>query len=181
MTNGIIVFGANGSGKSTIGRELARVLNYKYMDHENYAFAKSDIPYTVERSREECFRLMLADINEYGSFVLCAVTGDFCEQISSMYRFAVYLSAPHEIRVERIKRRAVERYGDRVLEGGDMYERQMAFLDFASKRPLTRIEQWAKTLICPVMQVDSTRPVFENVELIAEEYLRKMPDEKSKF
>ncbi len=148
MPNGIIVFGANSSGKSTIGRELARVLNYKYMDHEDYAFMKSDIPYTVERTREECLRLMLADIDEYGSFVLCTVTGDFCEQISSMYKFAVFLSAPHDIRMERIEQRAVERYGERVSEGGDMYERQTAFLDFAAKRPLTKIEQWAKTLTC---------------------------------
>ncbi|HNX13296.1 MAG TPA: shikimate kinase [Oscillospiraceae bacterium] len=97
IPNGIIVFGANGSGKSTIGRELARVLNYKFMDHEDYHFEKSEIPYTVERTREECLRLMLADIDEYGSFVLCTVTGDFCEEISSIYDFAVYLSAPHDI------------------------------------------------------------------------------------
>lgn len=80
MPNGILVFGANGSGKSTIGRELARVLNYKYMDHEDYHFFKSEIPYTAERSREECLSFMLADINEYGSFVLCAVTGDFAKR-----------------------------------------------------------------------------------------------------
>lgn len=178
MPNGIIVFGANGSGKSTIGRELARVLNYKFMDHEDYAFAESDIPYTVERSREVCLRLMLDDINQYGSFVLCAVTGDFCEEITAMYKFAVYLSAPQEIRMERIKQRAVDRYGDRVREGGDMYERQTAFLDFAAKRPLDGIEQWAKTLTCPVMRVDSTKPVSENVALIVEEYLSICTPEK---
>ncbi len=172
MPNGIIVFGANGSGKSTIGRELARVLNYKFMDHEDYYFVKSDIPYTVERSREECLRLMLADINKYGSFVLCAVTGEFCKEITAMYEFAVYLSAPHEVRMERIKQRAVERYGDRVREGGDMYERQAEFLDFTANRPLTRIEQWAKTLSCPMMQVDSTKAIHKNVALFEEEYLR---------
>ncbi|HOP11005.1 MAG TPA: shikimate kinase [Oscillospiraceae bacterium] len=81
MPNGIIVFGANGSGKSTLGRELARVLNYKFIDHEDYAFEKSEIPYTAERSREECLRLMLADINQYRSFVLCAVTGTFAMRL----------------------------------------------------------------------------------------------------
>ncbi len=173
MPNGILVFGANGSGKSTVGRELARVLNYKFMDHEAYAFAESEIPYAAERSREECLRLILADINKYGSFVLCAVTGDFSEEISSMYQFAVCLSAPQDIRMERIGRRAFERYGARVLEGGDMYERQTAFLDFAAKRPLTRIEQFAQTLACPVMYVDAVKPVFQNVALIAEEYSRR--------
>ncbi|MDR7855204.1 shikimate kinase [Tissierella sp.] len=48
--HGIIVFGANGSGKSTLGRELANLLNFKYMDIEDYHFYKSKIPYTLERS-----------------------------------------------------------------------------------------------------------------------------------
>jgi len=34
--HGIIVFGANGSGKMTFGRELARILGFKHMDHEDY-------------------------------------------------------------------------------------------------------------------------------------------------
>lgn len=53
MPRGVTVFGANGSGKSTLGKELARVLEYKYMDIEEYHFMKSEIPYTMERSRKE--------------------------------------------------------------------------------------------------------------------------------
>lgn len=62
MPRGIIIFGANGSGKSTLGRELARALNCKYMDIEDYHFIQSEIPYTVERSREDCLNLILSDI-----------------------------------------------------------------------------------------------------------------------
>lgn len=35
MKNGIIIIGLNGSGKSTVCRELARRLNYKLMDVED--------------------------------------------------------------------------------------------------------------------------------------------------
>lgn len=101
--HGIIVFGANGSGKSTLGRELARVLDFKYMDIEDYYFEKSEIPYTVERSRKDCLNLMLADIEKYNSLVLSAVTGDFGEEISSMYDLAVFMVAPIETRMERIR------------------------------------------------------------------------------
>ena len=101
----IIVFGANGSGKSTLGRELARVLNFKYMDIEDYHFEKSEISYTVERSYEACLNLMLSDIGKFKSFVLSAVTGDFGEDISSMYDLAVFMSAPVETRMGRIEQR----------------------------------------------------------------------------
>ena len=67
---GIIVFGANGSGKTTLGRELARILNFKYMDIEDYCFPKSEIPYSVVRSREDCLKSMLNDIEKYRSFVI---------------------------------------------------------------------------------------------------------------
>lgn len=171
MPRGIIIFGANGSGKSTLGRELARVLNYKYMDIEDYHFIKSEIPYTVERSREDCLNLMLTDIERHRSFVISAVIGDFGEEISSMYDFAVFMSAPLETRIERIKQRACKQYGERIREGGDMYEQQLKFVDFVASRSLSRIEKWAETLVCPIIYVDGTKSISKNTEWVIEQYL----------
>jgi len=154
--HGIIVFGANGSGKTTLGRELARILKFKHMDIEDYYFEKSEIPYTVERSRDECLNLMLADIEKYRSFVITAVTGDFGDKIIPLYELAVFLSAPKETRIERIKQREYEKYGERIREGGDMYAQHLDFVNFAVTRDLSRIEKWADTLKCPVIQIDGT-------------------------
>ena len=170
MTRGIIVFGPNGSGKSTLGRELASVLNFKYMDIEDYHFIKSKIPYTVERSKEDCLNLMLTDIEKYGSFVISAVTGDFGEKISSMYDLAILISAPLETRIVRIKQRSYKKFGERVCEGGDLYEQQLKFVDFVASRSLSGIEQWAATLVCPVIYVDGTKSISENIEWIIEQY-----------
>ncbi len=152
--HGIIVFGANGSGKTTLGRELARILNFKHMDIEDYHFEKSQIPYTVERSREDCLNLMLADIDNHRSFVISAVTGDFGEKIPLMYDLAVFITAPIETRIKRVEQREYERHGERIREGGDMYEQHMKFVEFAASRSLLKIEQWAETLACPVIHVD---------------------------
>jgi len=154
--HGIIVFGANGSGKTTLGKELARVLSFKHMDVEDYHFVKSDIPYTVERSREDCLNLMLADIEKYRSFVITAVTGDFGDVIPSFYKLAVLITAPREIRIERVKQRSVDLHGDRVRDGGDMYESNLKFIDFVSSRSLSGIDQWAETLTCPLIRIDGT-------------------------
>lgn len=105
-----------------------------------------------------------------GSFVVSAVVGDFGEEISSRYNFAVFISAPLETRVERIKQRAYEQHG----EGGDMYEQHLKFVDFVASRPLSRIEQWAKTLVCPVIHIDGTKSISENTELVVEEYLHNL-------
>lgn len=166
MPEGIMICGANGSGKTTLGRELARVLNYKCMDIEDYYFEKSDIPYTRMRTREECIKQLLSDIYKYNCFVLSAVDGDFGEEITEMYRLAVFLYAPVEIRMARIRQRAYEQYGKRVMPGGDMYEQQQRFMDFARARSLSHINTWLETLKCPVIRLDGTKAILENVNII---------------
>lgn len=167
---GIIVFGANGSGKSTIARELANILNFKHMDIEDYHFEKSEIPYTIERSYEDCLNLMLDDIKKTRSFVISAVTGDFGEEISSMYDFAVFILAPLETRIERIKQREFEKHGKRILKGGDMYEQHLKFVDFVSSRTLQKIEKWEETLMCPVIRIDGTEDWRTNAANIAKRF-----------
>lgn len=39
---GIILLGANGSGKFTRGRELVRVVNFAHFDAENYYWHRSE-------------------------------------------------------------------------------------------------------------------------------------------
>jgi 8-oxo-dGTP pyrophosphatase MutT (NUDIX family) len=170
---GIIVFGANGAGKTTLARELARILNFKHMDIEDYTFDPSEIPYYAPRSREERNRLMLADIKKYGSFVISAVTGDFGAEITSMYDLAVFLEAPAGLRINRVKQCAYEKYGERVLAGGDMYEQELKFLDFVASRSLTQIEKWAETLTCPVLRVDGTVDCRVSASSVADFYTNR--------
>jgi len=169
--HGIIVFGANGSGKTTLGRELARILSFRHMDIEEYYFEESEIPYTAPRSRADCLNRMLADIEKHGSFVLSSVTGDFGETIPRYYKLAVYMSAPLALRLERIKQRAYDQHGDRVRRGGDMYEQEQVFFNWAAARALSKIDEWARTLACPVIRVDGTADWRINAANIAEEYL----------
>ena len=156
VPRGIIVFGANGSGKTTLGRELARILDFKRMDVEDYYFRKSEIPYNDARSKDEVVNMMLADIEKYRSFVISTVVGDLGDVITQYYKLAVHISAPHELRMERIKQRVYDKFGERVLEGGDMYEQEQKFFNFVASRPLTIIDQWAETLACPVIHIDGT-------------------------
>ena len=167
---GIIVFGPNGSGKTTLGRELARILNFKHMDIEDYYFEKSEIPYTIERSHEDCLNLMLADIEKYRSFIITALTGEFGDTIPMFYNLAVYMTAPKELRVKRVKQRAYKHHGERVCEGGDMYEDYLKFVNAVSSCSLSRIEQWMKTLSCPVIRIDGAEDWRVNAEIIAERF-----------
>lgn len=172
MPNGIVVFGANGCGKTTLGRELAHKLNVKHLDVENYYFEESEIPYSKPRSKDTVIELMLVDIEKCDLFVLSAVTGDYGDKISSMYKLGVFLSVPADIRLERVECRSLEQYGERVLVGGDMYEQEQEFLEFVRTRNLSIIDEWVKTLTYPILHLDGTKAISENIQLIIERYNR---------
>ena len=166
--SGILVFGANGSGKTTLARELAHILGFRHMDIEAYCFEESPIPYTIARAREDYTKLLLADIEKYRSFVLSAVDGDLGDTIPQYYNLAVYMTAPLDLRLARVKQRSYDQHGSRTLKGGDMYAQEQAFFNFVASRSLSRMERWAETLVCPVVRVDGTIHWRENAAHIKE-------------
>jgi len=108
---------------------------------------------------------MLADIKEHGDFVLSAVCADFAA-IEPFYELIVYLEAPQNERMERIRQRSVDKFGSRVLPGGDMYEQEENFFAFAAKRTPDKIEKWIKAVACPVLRIDSRKPTEELVRCV---------------
>ena len=174
MGNGIIVCGLNGCGKSTLGRALAARLGYHFIDNEDLYFPKTDpdYPFSSPRSDSEVGKLLIDEVTEHGNFVFAAVRGDNGREILEYYRYAVLIDVPREIRLQRIRNRSYQRFGDRMLPGGDLFEQEEKFFRFAGERPDDYAEVWARSLRCPVIRVDGTRPIEENVNFITEQIFR---------
>lgn len=168
MELGIIVCGMNGSGKSTLGKALSEALRCSFIDNENLYFDRSSAtdPYTHARSRKEVAELLLEQVRQCGSFVFASVKGDYGDDILPYYRYAVLIDVPKDIRMQRIRSRSYGKFGARMLPGGDLYESEEQFFRMVSDRPDDYAERWVNTLSCPVIRVDGTVPVAENVEKI---------------
>ena len=170
MPHGIAIVGLNGSGKTTLGRALAERLGYFRIDVEDYYFP-AEGAFNEARSRDEVEQLMLEDIEKNGNFVLSSVCADFAS-IEKYYCLIVYLEAPKEMRLDRIRKRSFDRFGERVLPSGDLYESEENFFAFAAKRTPEKIENWLPKCTCPVLRIDSTKPVSEIVGAISRVYKR---------
>lgn len=170
MGTGIILCGLNGAGKSTLGRALAKEMGYHFMDSEEAFFSKEnpDDPYAFPRSREEAERLLLKEMMTHEDFVLASVKGDYGAAIQARFRYAVWVDVPKELRMRRIRERSFQLFGDRMLFGGDLYEREEKFFDFVQSRPESAVEAWTQALNCPVLRVDGARPIEDNVKLLIE-------------
>jgi len=162
----IILLGANGSGKSVLGRELARALNFAHFDVEDYYFYQADIPYTATRQAEERNAMLLSDMKKHGFFVMSGDVSSWGEKFLTGFDLVILLTAPTEVRLKRIDTREYERWGDRVRQGGDMYEQSQKFREFAASRDIPHLEQKASLYSCPILRVDGTKTLKENIDEI---------------
>lgn len=163
--------GCNGSGKSTLGNELAAALQYNFIDIEDCYFPKGNKDYIYEhaRSYKEAKQVLLEKVNRHGNFVLAAVKGDYGNEVSALYRCAVLISVPKDIRLQRVRDRSFQKFGSRMLQDGDLYEKEQRFFDMAASRTERDIEDWLNTTDCFIIRVDGTKAIEENVRLILNE------------
>lgn len=126
MGIGIIICGLNGTGKSTLGKALAESLNFHFIDNEDLYFPKTDpnYIYASPRTREEVEKLLFHEIKAHENFVFTSVKGDYGEAIYPFFQYAVLIDVPKDIRIQRVRNRSFQKFGNRMLTGGDLYEQQ---------------------------------------------------------
>ncbi len=165
---GIIICGLNGAGKSTLGKVLAEKLNFYFIDIEDLYFPKTDpnYMYASPRTREEVETILLHEMKTHENFILASVKGDYGEDIYSLIQSAILLDVPKSIRMQRVKKRSFQKFGNRMLSGGDLYEQEEKFFRLVESRDENTIEEWVRSLKCPVMRIDGTKPIDENTNFI---------------
>ncbi len=161
---GILVCGLNGSGKSTLGKMLADRIGYTFIDNEDLFFPKTDPAYlfSAPNSREEAIRLLEEKISGNSRFVLAAVKGDYGGKLIAALDHIVLVDTPKQVRSRRVRERSFSRFGERILPGGDLYEKETAWFSLTDSRPEDYTEKWLETVDCPVLRVDGTLPPEEN-------------------
>ena len=168
MGIGIQICGLNGSGKSTLGRALAEKIGFYFIDDENLYFSRSNPnePYTNPKPRHEVEQLLMNEVKKHPDFVFAAVKGDYEKDIISMYDYVIMLEVPKSVRSQRVRNRSFNKFGSRMLLGGDLYNQEEAFFQMVESRQGSYVENWLQTVKCPIIRVDGTKPIDENVEYI---------------
>ena len=121
---GIIICGLNGAGKRRLGKTLAERRHFQFIDIETLNFHKTnpDYIYAWPRTREDVEECLLYEIRTHENFILASVKGDYGEDIYSFFQSAILLDVPKDIRLQRVKERSFQKFGNRMLSGGDLFE-----------------------------------------------------------
>jgi len=170
MKNIIHIFGASGSGTSTLGRKIASELGYKFMDTDDYFWLPTDPKYTQKRPASERLELMKKDICSAENTVISGSLVDWGDELIPLFTLAVRLVTDTNIRIERLKKREKAAFGNRIEIGGDMYRTHTDFIEWAkaydtgdvNMRSKAKHDEWQKLLGCELVILDGATDLGDN-------------------
>lgn len=169
------MFGASGTGTTTLGHALASALGVPAFDTDRYFWMPTDPPFQQIRPLNERLDLLSCDMRRHGSWISSGSLCGWGDSLAARFDGAVFLTLNRDIRMARLVHRERERYGTAALKpGGAMHEQHRAFLDWAADyddggleiRSRVGHESWIGTLRCPVLRLDSEATVADNLEAI---------------
>ncbi|CAM4063429.1 AAA family ATPase [Saccharibacillus endophyticus] len=173
----IHIFGASGSGATTLGRALGERLPHAVLDGDDYFWAHK---FDETRPPEERVKLLKANLKRHDRWILSGAVCGWGDAFKPEFDLVVFLYVPEAERLNRLKAREYHRYGEQSLPGGQMHEESIAFLDWAALydhageevRSLQLHERWMKDLKCPILKIEGVHSVEERVELVLSKLLR---------
>lgn len=148
-------------------------LGYPYFDVDDYIWKQNtDSPNTQMYTRDEKISRLSNDIAPYEHCVMAGSMSSFHYAFDEMFEMIVFLYVSPDIRIERVHKRAIERFGKRVLEGGDMYEAHMRFLndnrsyEGDGSPNMREQKEWMKNMSCVKIELDGAADLEKNADLI---------------
>jgi adenylate kinase family enzyme len=167
----IHVTGASGCGVSTLGAALARRLGCAQLDTDVFYWQPTDPPYRESRPVAKRLALIEAAMDAAAAgWVLTGSLDGWGDPLIPRFGLVVFLTAPTELRLQRLAERERRRYGAAIEPGGALHAHHLDFMAYAASydtgvftstltgRHLTRHEAWLGGLPCPVLRLDGAQP-----------------------
>ena len=158
---------------------MRRELAYFQIVTEVYFWDPTDPAYELARPVAERLMLLMQDFIRYDSWVLSGSLIRWGNDLIPFFDLIVVLYVEPELRLQRLQEREYERYGERILKGGDLYEKSRAFLEWAAayddensgigriySRHMQWIEMLRNQLDIPVLEIRGDVPLEYSVETV---------------
>lgn len=181
MTVRLHIFGASGSGTTTLARTLAERCGWLHLDTDDVYWLPSEPPYLHKRPPQERVTMISKQAAQAPNWVLSGSLCSWGEALIPSFTHALFLRLDDAERMRRLQQRESQRYGARIQPGGDMHAQSQAFLEWAAgyehgdiqTRSLLMHETWIKRhLACPLLRLDSTRETPEQLVERVMEWMR---------
>ena len=103
----IHIYGASGSGTTTLAKYLRDQRGFFFMDSDDYYWLPVEPPYTRKRNPEERLRLMRQDIDRAEKAVISGSLTGWGDELIPLFTLAVRLETDTDIRIRAIPTRDI--------------------------------------------------------------------------
>lgn len=170
----IHIFGASGSGVTTLGEELSRQTYMKYFDCDDYFWETTELSYTKKRLPEIRNRMLNDDLGKSDNWVLGGSLIQWGYDFHSTFDLAVFLWIPPEIRIERVKIREYNRFGEKNFNDPLRSKQYQEFIEWVSGydnnsstgRNLELHELFLKKVQCDTLEIRGDYTTEQRIDMI---------------
>ena len=174
MKNVIHIFGASGSGTTTLGKKISQELGYTHMDTDDYYWMPTEPKFTQSRPVEERIRLMKNDINKSENVVISGSLTNWGDELILYFTLAIRIEMDQSTRIKRLKKREKERYGSRIEPSGDLYKEHIEFIEWAKSydeggldiRSKALHDEIQKSFKCDILYIDGEEELEDKFEKV---------------
>jgi adenylate kinase family enzyme len=170
----INILGASGTGVTTMGQRLAQELNIRYLDADEYFWRKTEPPFILRRDSTERNRMIRSELLATNDWILGGSIIDWGDNVFPDFDLVVFLYLPSDIRIDRLKRRELETYGDVIYVNSTRKEQFDKFINWAAdydsnsgiaNRTLYAHEKWLSTLTTQIIRLSGDLTTKERIRL----------------
>ncbi|MDP3824733.1 MAG: AAA family ATPase [Burkholderiales bacterium] len=162
----IHITGGSGSGTTTLGRELAAHLGFAHFDGDDYYWLPTSPPFQKKRDAAARLAAVLADLQAVPNAVFSGSIVGWGPELEDGFDLIVFLYLPAQTRVERLRKREVERFG---AADPDFLQWAAQYDEGPSEgRSLAKHNSWLAARRCPCLRLESDISVADRIRLVVQ-------------
>jgi uridine kinase len=166
----ILITGASGSGTSTLGRAVAAALQATFVDADDLYWLPTNPRFNQKRDPTERAALLRERLDSTHSLVVAGSIYAWGADLESAFDLVVFLRAPTETRVERLRARELRLHG-RIDEDFIAWAAQYD-VGTLPGRSLARHLAWLELRTCPVLRLSGTDSVEASCAAVVKAIVR---------
>ncbi|MEE1944933.1 AAA family ATPase [Pedobacter sp. KR3-3] len=178
------IFGASGSGVTTLGQALAKQLDIPYLDSDDFFWEVSSPPFTIKRNQALRNEMVQQAYRQTKHWVLGGSIINWGENVFPPFDLIVFLCLPPAIRLERLKARELERYGDVIISNPQRASQFSEFMAWATdydhatglaNRTLKAHENWLGKQTSPVLEIRGDYSIEQKLAMVGKKLEKLHP------
>ena len=170
----IIIFGASGTGTTTLGKSIAEKLNWIHLDADDYYWEDTDLPFQKKIQLETRNANLKTDLHNYENVIISGSLITWSTYWNTAFDLGVFLVLPKNIRMKRLWNREVDRYGEKLNTDQAIKVKAKAFLEWAEKyddrtfqgRSIKLHRDWMELLDCEIVELNGDLTNDERLDIV---------------